>query len=107
MSDRVAEVMDRRCSGGDSDWVFPAPTMSGHIEPSCVKRQQYNAFRRCEVKPFPLYTLRHTCLTRWAPHMDPFTLAYLAEHSNMRITKRYVHPQDEVVRAVFKKALGH
>jgi hypothetical protein len=20
---------------------------------------------------FELYTLRHTCLTRWAPHMDP------------------------------------
>lgn len=41
------------------------------------------------VEPFPLYTLRHTCLTRWAPHMDPWTLAYLAGHRDMSITKRY------------------
>ena len=45
-------------------------------------------------QPFELYTLRHTCLTRWAPHMDPWTLAYLAGHRDMNITKRYVHPQN-------------
>jgi hypothetical protein len=46
-----------------------------------------------ELKDFELYTLRHTCLTQWAPHMDPWTLAYLAGHRDMNITKRYVHPQ--------------
>ena len=51
---------------------------------------------------FELYTFRHTCLTRWAPHMDPWTLAYLAGHRDMTITKRYIHPQEDTVR----KAMG-
>ena len=48
--------------------------------------------------------LRHTCLTRWAPHMDPWTLAYLAGHRNMNITKRYIHPQEQTVRAAMDRA---
>ena len=56
------------------------------------------------VEPFPLYTLRHTCLTRWAPHMDPWTLAYLAGHRDMSITKRYIHPQEQNTRAAIERA---
>lgn len=41
----------------------------------------------------------HTCLTRWAPFMDPWTLAYLAGHRDMSITKRYVHAQEYSARA--------
>ena len=55
---------------------------------------------------FELYTLRHTCLTRWAPHMDPWTLAYLAGHRDMNITKRYVHPQEQTIRRRWKEARG-
>jgi hypothetical protein len=32
-----------------------------------------------------------------APHMDPWTLAYLAGHREMNITKRYVHPQEQTI----------
>ena len=53
---------------------------------------------------FPIYTFRHTCLTRWAPHMVPWTLAYLAGHSNMATTKRYVHPQLENTRLAIERA---
>jgi len=56
------------------------------------------------VEPFPLYTLRHTCLTQWAPHMDPWTLAYLAGHRDMSITKRYIHPQEQNTRAAIERA---
>jgi len=35
----------------------------------------------------PFYTFRHTCLTRWSPHMDPYTLAYFAGH--MRIPLKW------------------
>jgi integrase len=52
----------------------------------------------------PFYTFRHTCLTRWAPFMDPWTLAYLAGHRDMSITKRYVHPQEYNTRAAIEKA---
>ena len=57
-----------------------------------------------KLEPFELYTLRHTCLTRWAPHMDPWTLAYLAGHRNMNITKRYIHPQEQTVLAAMDRA---
>jgi hypothetical protein len=30
--------------------------------------------------------------------MAPFTLAYLAGYSDISITKRYVHPEDETVK---------
>jgi integrase len=57
-----------------------------------------------ELKDFELYTLRHTCLTQWAPHMDPWTLAYLAGHRDMNITKRYVHPQEQTIRDAMERA---
>ena len=90
-----------------TEWVFPAATISGHIEPSSVKKQQAKAFALSRVSPFELYSLRHTCLTRWAPHMDPWTLGYLAGHTEMSITKRYVHPQQGTVRDAMISASGH
>jgi integrase len=78
----------------DGPWIFSAPTRSGHIEPSSLQGQHAKACTLGKVVHFPLYTFRHTCLTRWAPFMDPWTLAYLAGHRDMSITKRYVHPQE-------------
>ena len=34
--------------------------------------------------------------------MDPYTLAYLAGHSDFATTKRYVHPQPEAVRQAMR-----
>jgi integrase len=42
-----------------------------------------------QFENFDLYALRHTCLTRWAPHMDPWTLMRLAGHRDMATTMRY------------------
>jgi hypothetical protein len=39
--------------------------------------------------------------------MDPYTLAYLAGHSDFATTKRYVHPQLETVRAAIDRARAH
>ena len=36
--------------------------------------------------------------------MDPYTLAYIAGHSDFATTKRYVHPQMENVRAAMERA---
>jgi integrase len=86
MSQRVAAVLEMRNTVNESRWVFPAPTKSGHMEPSTIKKPHAKACKggskddektgekRYDVQRFPLYTLRHTCLTRWAPHMDPWTL---------------------------------
>jgi integrase len=116
VSPRIAAVLEMRKTNNTTPWVFPAPTISGHIEPSTLKKVHLKACKGTAkedpktgkqlygVQPFPLYTLRHTCLTRWAPHMDPWTLAKLAGHSNMSITKRYIHPEDATVRAAIDRA---
>jgi hypothetical protein len=67
---------------------LPAPTKSGHMESSTLKRQHAKAIQEAtkilrkqtrrddaSFQGFELYTLRHMCLTRWEPHMDPWTLA--------------------------------
>lgn len=118
MTPRVAAILEMRLTkASGSPWVFPADTKSGHIEPSTVKKQFSAAvaeatrlMREESQDPnrallgFEFYTLRHTCLTRWAPHMDPWTLAYLAGHRDMNITKRYVHPQEQAIQEAMKKA---
>jgi integrase len=95
--ERSAEILKRRLGQYDSEWVFPAPTMSGHAEPSTIRDHHDKAVAASGVAPFVVYDLRHTCLTRWAPHMDPYTLKYLAGHSSFATTARYIHPQKETV----------
>jgi integrase len=118
MTPRVQAVLDMRLARTNgSPWVFPAQTRSGHIEPSSLKKQHPKAVAEgtrilreetkredVQLAPFELYTLRHTCLTRWAPHMDPWTLAYLAGHRDMNTTKRYIHPQEHTTRAAMDRA---
>jgi integrase len=57
---------------------FPRGQQKRHIEPWSVRGQHTKACKAAKVEHFPIYTFRHTCLTRWAPFMDPWTLAYLA-----------------------------
>jgi integrase len=104
LSQRVQSILEMRRGHIEGPWIFPAPTKSGHIEPSSLQRKHAQACALGEVEHFPLYTFRHTCLTRWAPFMDPWTLAYLAGHRDMSITRRYVHPQEHNTRAAMEKA---
>jgi len=99
-----AIVQMRRAAARSAEWVFPAATQSGHIEKSTLKKPHSNACRLARVVPFPLYTFRHTCLTRWAAYMDAYTLAYLAGHSDFSTTRRYVHPQAHTVREAMERA---
>jgi len=104
LSPRAQSVLEMRRGLLDGPWMFPAPTRSGHVEPSTVQGQHSKACKLAKVEHFPIYTFRHTCLTRWAPFMDPWTLAYLAGHRDMSITKRYVHPQEHNTRAAIENA---
>jgi integrase len=107
-SPRVLSVLDMRRAAANSEWVFPAETRSGHIEASTLKKQHAAALKASEVVPFVLYTFRHTCITRWAKYMDPFTLHVLAGHTDMNTTKRYVHPSDaDILEAMEKVRGGH
>lgn len=104
LTERAAALLEMRRTAETGAWVFPAPTRSGHIEKSSLKKQHPKAYKLAEVAEFPLYTFRHTCLTRWAAFMDPFTLGYLAGHSDFATTKRYVHPQAHTIREAIERA---
>lgn len=99
LTQRAAVLIEMRRAVGEGEWVFPAPTRSGHVEKSTLKKQHPKACRLAKVAAFPLYTFRHACLTRCAAHMNPCTLGYLTGHSDLVATRRYVHPQAETVRA--------
>jgi integrase len=74
------------------------------VEKSTLKKPHLKAYKLAKVAAFPLYTFRHTCLTRWAEYMDPYTLAYLAGHSDFGTTRRYVHPQAQTIRDAMARA---
>jgi integrase len=108
LTQRAAGVVEMRQGFRmDSPWVFSAPTASGHIEQSSIKKLHAKACKLAGVEYFAPYTLRHTCLTRWATTMDPYTLAYLAGHSDFATTRRYVHPRPETVLEAIGRAERH
>lgn len=111
MTQRVRVVLESRWNNGgrpEEGWVWPSGTRSGHVEPSSLRKQHANAFaaiakeaaKRDEkpVRPFVLYSLRHTFLTRLGQSgCDVWTLARIAGHSSINISARYVHPSEDAV----------
>lgn len=109
MSPRVRSLLERRWLAAKNPaegWVWAAATASGHIEPSTMKKQHQRALRLCGVRPFVLYSLRHTFLTRLGEAgCDAWTLARIAGHSSIAISARYVHPSEDAVMNVFSRML--
>ena len=105
-SQRVLSILEMRQAASKSDWIFPADTESGHIEASTLKKRHSAAVTAAKVAPFVPYDMRHTCLTRWAKVLDPFTLKKLAGHADLNPTMRYIHLNDDDVRAAMDKAQG-
>ena len=92
----------------EEGWVWPATTKSGHVEPCSLKRQHRKALRLSKVRPFVLYSLRHTFLTRLGESgCDTWTLARIAGHSSITISARYVHPSQEAVLSAVERLGGH
>ena len=102
---------------GAADGYFQRQLESGHIEKSSLRKQHTSAVKEAtrllqeqsgsktlRFENFDLYSLRHTCLTRWAPHMDPWTLMRLAGHRDMATTMRYIHPEDDTTRQAMQRA---
>jgi integrase len=89
-----------------SAWIFPAATKSDHIEQSTLTKRHAAACDLAQIQRVPFYTLRHTCLTRWASYLDPYSLSYFAGHSDFSTTRRYVYPDLETGRAAMERARG-
>ena len=111
MTPRVRTVLESRWerAGNPVDgWVWPAPTRSGHLEGSSIKKQHAKALNGSNVRPFVLYSLRHTFLTRLAESgCDAWTLARIAGHSSVSMSTRYVHPSEDAVLRAVETLGGH
>lgn len=111
MTPRVRHVLETRWQAAGSPaegWVWPAPTSSGHVEPSSLKKQHRKALVLSKVRPFVLYSLRHTFLTRLgASGCDVWTLARIAGHSSVAMSARYVHPSEDAVLSAMARLGGH
>jgi integrase len=104
MTERLRGILEMRLSqAAPGGWLLPADTKSGHIEDSSLKKQHAKALKASGVAPFELYTLRHTCLTRWGEYMDPWRLHKYAGHADMKTTGRYIHPKDESMQQAMER----
>jgi integrase len=60
------------------------------------------------VRPFVLYSLRHTFLTRLGESgCDVWTLERIAGHSSIQMSSRYVHPGNDAVVDAMLNLGGH
>jgi integrase len=111
MTPRVRAILEARWESTDQPgegWIWPAPTKSGHVEPSSLKKQHRKALTLAKVRPFVLYSLRHTFLTRLGESgCDAWTLARIAGHSSIAISSRYVHPSENAVLDAVERMGGH
>ena len=121
MTPRVRKILETcwsSASGPIEGWIWPASTRSGHVEPSSFRKQHANTFKTVAeeaaknnlkpVRPFVLYSLRHTFLTRLGESgCDAWTLARIAGHSNISMSSRYVHPSENAVLDAMSRLGGH
>jgi integrase/recombinase XerD len=121
MTLRVRAVLEARWEEADKPeegWVWPAPTRSSHVEPSSLRKQHAKTFRTLAteaakrnekpVRPFVLYSLRHSFLTRLGQSgCDAWTLARIAGHASIGISARYVHPSEDAVLDAMSRLGGH
>jgi integrase len=111
MTPRVRAILEDRWQGAgrpEEGWVWPAPTKSGHIDHFSLRKQHQRALRASGVRPFVLYSLRHTFLTRLGESgCDAWTLARIAGHSSVAISSRYVHPSEDAILDAMARLGGH
>lgn len=90
----------------EEGWVFPAPTKSGHIDHSTLKKQHRNALKLSGVRGFLLYSFRHSFATRIAPHVDAWTLCKIMGWSSLSVAMTYIHSSDDRVLEAFTGLQG-
>jgi integrase len=104
LTPRLRAVLEARWqnAGRPSEgWVFPAPTKSGHIDHSSLKKQHSKALSLSGVRSFLLYSLRHSFATQIAPRVDAWTLCKIMGWSSLSVATRYIHPSEDRVLAAF------
>jgi integrase len=105
LSSRAAAILRRRlvsCTAC-ATFIFPGAGRTGHV--AYLRKQHARAVRRAGISPaFRMYDLRHTFATRAAQAGVPIpVLAAILGHSDVRMTMRYIHPQEDAMRAAIAK----
>jgi hypothetical protein len=59
------------------------------------------------VRPFVIYSTRHTFATRIAPRVDAWTLCKIMGWSSLSVAMRYIHPSDERVLGALSLSDAH
>jgi integrase len=104
LTQRARQVLAIRMAAANSQWLFPAPWNLNAPLGSVRKAHLAAAGKAGMNRPFRLYDLRHTALTRMAmAGVDLPTLRELAGHANIQMTMRYVHPTPEHKRNAIAK----
>lgn len=110
LTGRALAILEARRAESMSPWVFPAETATGHTNQGSVHQLHERVIERTELEHFPLYTFRHTALTRLAPLVAAFDLQKFAGHRSLTTTQKYVHLNDrahsERIRAAQAMAQG-
>jgi integrase len=104
LSPRAKAVLDMRRGQDASPFVFPSvASETGHRV--TFGKAHGLACRAAGLKPFPIYTWRHTFGTRCAEAgVDRYTLARWMGHANPNIAARYyVHVSERHEQAGFEK----
>jgi integrase len=92
----------------ETGWIWKAPTKIGHIDHSTLKKQQRAALQLSGVRPFVLYSLRHSFATRIASGVDAWTLCRIMGWASLSVAMTYVHADDAGVLAAFsRQEFGH
>jgi integrase len=84
------------------------PNEDEHINHDSLKAQHRKALKAAKLRPFEVYSIRHTFLTRLGESgCDVWTLARVAGHANISISQRYVHPSEDAVLNALSRLPGH
>ncbi len=81
--------------------------IGGHINHSTLKKSHARALKMSGVRPFVLYSLRHSFATRIAPHVDAWTLCKIMGWASLSVAMRYIHPSNERVLEAISVMGGH
>ena len=103
VSERVAKMLHEREK--TSEFVFSAPTKTGHIDQSSYKDHHEAAIKDSQVPRFVPYSLRHTAITNLAmTGIDAPALMYWAGHRGLQTTTGYIHLANEAIQKRVREA---
>lgn len=91
------ELLDLKAESGGSEFVFVSVRTGKAL--GWIKRAFSTACVEAGIENLHFHDLRHTTGTRLgADGVDPFTIAQILGHSDLRMTARYTHATDHNIR---------